>query len=64
MSMIDDRRCMECANCKYKDTYGEGHKLYLCGRHRAAITELTRPSWVINCKGKDYQRRDLCGGGD
>ena len=53
----DDRYCMECVNCKYKDTYGEGHKLYLCGKHRTAITELTRPSWVIGCKGKDYQRR-------
>jgi len=57
MSNFDDRRCVECANAKFKETFGEGHKLYLCGKHITAITELTRPSWVIGCKGKDYQRR-------
>ncbi len=55
--LTDDRYCLECVNCKYKDTYGEGHKLYQCGKHRAAITERTRPSWVIGCKGQIYQRR-------
>lgn len=57
MVVADDRRCMECANCRYKETYEEGKKLYLCGKHKTAITDLTRPSWVIGCKGKDYQRR-------
>ena len=56
MVVADDRRCMECVTCRYKETYGEGKKLYLCGKHRTAITDLTRPSWVISCKGKDYQR--------
>ena len=50
-------RCVECANSKYKETFGEGNKLYICGKHKTAITELTRASWVIGCKGKDFKRR-------
>ena len=59
MVVADDRRCMECVNCRYKETYGEGKKLYLCGKHRTAITDLTWPSWVIGCKGTDYHRRQV-----
>lgn len=57
MVEIDDRRCVECASAKYKETFGEGHKLYICGKHRTAITDLTLVSSVIGCKGKDFERR-------
>lgn len=57
MIEIDDRRCVDCANAKYKETFGEGHKLYVCGKHKTAITDLTRVSSIIGCKGKDFQRR-------
>lgn len=39
MSNFDYRRCVECANAKFKETFGEGHKLYICGKHRTAITQ-------------------------
>ena len=54
---FDDRKCVECINAKYKETFGEGHKLYMCGKHKTAITDLTLVSSIIGCKGKDYQRR-------
>lgn len=57
MSNFDDRRCIECANAKFKETFGEGHKMYICGKHRTAITDLTLVSSVIGCKGKDFKRR-------
>lgn len=57
MSNFDDRRCVECANAKFKETFGEGHKMYICGKHRTAITDLTLVSTVIGCKGKDFERR-------
>lgn len=57
--LTDDKHCTDCVSCKFKETFGEGkHNLYICGKHRTAITELTRPSWVIGCKGKDYQGRN------
>ena len=57
MSDFDYRRCVECANAKFKETFGEGHKMYICGKHRTAITDLTLVSSVIGCKGKDFERR-------
>lgn len=54
---FDDRRCVECTNAKFKETFGEGHKMYICGKHRTAITDLTLVSSIIGCKGKDFQRR-------
>ena len=54
---MEDYKCMECENSKYKETFGEGNKLYFCGKHKTFITELTRTSWVLGCKGKDFQRR-------
>lgn len=39
MSNFDDRRCVECANAKFKETFGEGHKMYICGKHRTVITD-------------------------
>lgn len=57
MSNFDDRRCVECANAKFKETFGEGHKMYICGKHRTAITDLTLVSTAIGCKGKDFERR-------
>jgi hypothetical protein len=57
MSNFDDRRCVECTNAKFKETFGEGHKMYICGKHRTAITDLTLVSSIIGCKGKDFERR-------
>jgi hypothetical protein len=57
MSNFDDRRCVECANAKFKETFGEGHKMYICGKHRTAITDLTLVSSIIGCKWKDFERR-------
>lgn len=54
---LEYAHCTGCTNCTYKETFGEGDRLYFCGKHRTFITELTRPSWVIGCKGNDYQRR-------
>ena len=50
----DDRHCANCANAKFKETFGEGHKLYICGKHKTAITDLTLVQSIIGCKGKDY----------
>ena len=57
MSNFDYRRCVECTNAKFKETFGEGHRMYICGKHRTAITDLTLVSSVIGCKGKDFERR-------
>ena len=53
----DDRRCVNCANAKFKETFGEGHKLYICGKHKTAITNLTLVQSIIGCKGKDFEER-------
>lgn len=59
MMMMNEqvRRCIECTNAKYRETFGEGHKLYFCGKHKTMITDLTRVSSIIGCKGKDFERR-------
>ena len=56
--MLKYERCTSCVNAKYKEMFGENHSLYICGKHKTAITDLTRPQWIIGCKGKDFQRRE------
>lgn len=58
MNMIDNKHCIHCINAKYKETLKDGLNLYFCGKHKTFITDLTRPSWIIGCKGKDFQRRE------
>lgn len=53
----DDRRCIDCINAKFKETFGEGHRMYICGKHKAAVTDLTLVQSIIGCKGKDFERR-------
>lgn len=55
--VYDDRRCAECQHAKYKETFESGFKLYICNKHRAAITGFTLAQSVIGCKGKDYEQR-------
>ena len=57
MDYLTSNRCMECGNAKYKETFGEGNKLYFCAKHKAYITELTLTASILGCKGKDFQRR-------
>lgn len=58
---IDDRKCTACKNCNYKETVldknGKDCEMWFCGRHRTMITDLTRPSWIIGCKGNDFELR-------
>ena len=49
--------CTGCTNANYKETTSDGNKLFYCAKHRTYITEITRPSFVIGCKGKDFKRR-------
>ena len=53
----DDRHCIDCANAKYKETFDSGHKLYICGKHKAAVTDLTLVQSIIGCKGVDYEEK-------
>lgn len=55
--VYDDRRCIECQNAKFRETFGDGHRMYICNKHRTAITDLTLVQSVIGCKGKDYEER-------
>ena len=57
MNIIDNKNCTHCTNAKYKETLKDGSELYFCGKHKTFITDLTRPSWISGCKGKDFQRR-------
>ena len=52
----DDRHCADCIHAKYKETFREGHRMYVCGKHRAAVTDMTLVQSVIGCKGKDYEQ--------
>lgn len=53
MTEIDERRCCDCANSKPRNDFASGD-WWFCGKHKIFITELTRASWIIGCRGKDY----------
>lgn len=53
---INECKCCQCQNSKPRNDFENGD-WWFCGKHKTYITELTRPSWIIGCKGKDYKGR-------
>lgn len=53
---IDPRLCCRCENSKPRNDLGEGSWWY-CSKHKTFITEITRASWILGCKGKDYKQQ-------
>ena len=55
--VFEERRCADCANSKLKTIFESGHQLYICGKHKAATTDLTLASSIIGCKGVDFEEK-------
>ena len=54
---FEERRCAECANAKLKEIFNSGHQLFICGKHKAAVTDMTLVSSIIGCKGVDFEEK-------
>jgi len=57
VNYLDDRKCINCINAKYKERISTGSDMFFCGIHHTYIFENTLVCIISGCRGKDYTSR-------